>query len=158
MNGGPERRLMQTASEKIFAAVPVALRPRLIERLGLLIEYRRMMQWEMFSALLSLQSTRGRSTEQIIRDYTAFPGVAGSGHGLVGFKPRATSFLNEDGGKWIISGCATLSGVGYVVDAFVVASRENEDWVFSDVDTVLRDAGFKKCSYTAKSRSGRSVH
>jgi hypothetical protein len=137
--------IRQSKSDEIFAAVPAPIRARLVERFDLLIEYRRSMKWDRFSSLLSLQVKRGRSTHEIIRDYKAFPGVAGSSRRLVSFRPQATSFLQEEQGKWIISGCATLSGVRYEVDAFVVASRENEDWVFSDIDTVIRDRGFKKC-------------
>lgn len=136
----------QPKDESIFAEVPLPLRERLIQRLTLLIEYRRGRQWDKFSGLLSHGNACGRTREQIIQGYNDYPGVAGSSYGLVDFKPKATSFLKEEDGKWIISGCAKLSGVAYPIDAFVVASRENDDWYFSDVDTVLRDTGFKRCS------------
>jgi hypothetical protein len=108
--------------------------------------------------LLSSHNIHGRSKEQVIQDYKNYPGIAGSDHRLVTFEPKGTSF-QPDAQKWVVSGCARLSGVTVSIDAFVVAWRENGDWYFSDVDTLLpRDTSFKACSYETGHKPGRTKH
>ena len=138
-------------NNRVFAAVPSTLRSTIIERLTLLIEYRRKHDWHNFVRLLSSHIIRGRSAEGIVQNYANNPGLFGTNYDLLAFEPRFTSFLEEDGGKWIISGCTRLSEVAFPVESFVVAWRENDNWYFSDIDTAIRDTGFIKCTRTTKS-------
>lgn len=146
---------LQQEDDQVFVAVPTASRKQFIERLKSLLEYRRAQQWDRFASLLSIDTLRGRSREQIIQDYQNYPGVAGTKHSLVEFVPKATTLQTEGGEKFIIAGCARLTGVGVSIDAFVVAWRENADWYFSDVNTFRpRDTNFVACSYD-KAHSSR---
>src|SRR5258705_5842645 len=58
--------------------------------------------------------------------------------------------------EWVISGCATLSGLKFPIDAFVLASREKGDWYFSDLDVLVpRDSAWRRCSFLkTRSNSG----
>jgi photosystem II stability/assembly factor-like uncharacterized protein len=72
--------------------------------------------------------------------------VAGTGRKLVGFSAKAVTPNSFVPNGWIVAGCAQLTDVKFPVDAFIVASREDNKWRFSDVDMVTpRDTAFVPC-------------
>lgn len=140
--------------QDVFESIPQPLRARLIERFKLLIQYRRTRRWEKLYELLSTEAKRGRSKEEVVRDYRNHPGVAGTGYLLASFTPKFIAASNNADDEWIISGCAKLKGVSTRIDAFVIARREGNDWYFSDVDALIpRDTDFKPCSHEARPSS-----
>lgn len=132
----------------LYKAIPEDLRKDFIGRLRQLTDYRRARQWKRIYGLLSTQTLKGRSTSQFIDDYRKYPGVAGTGRALITFVPHSIVSEGDSVGTWMISGCAKLKGIRFPIDAFIVASRENDEWRFSDIDMLVpRDHNFTHCSY-----------
>lgn len=140
-------RLMQTNERDVYDSVPKSLRPGLIARVSLFVKYRVAKQWTQLYDLLSTSTTKGKTRAEIVEDYHKDPGVAGTGRALVDFLPKETQ-VNKGGQYWTIYGCARLRGLKIKVDAFIIASREDGDWHFSDVDMLIpRDTSFRPCGY-----------
>ncbi len=138
--------------EGIYSSIPKDLRPDLIERINLFLNFRRAERWDGLYDLLSENSIRGRTKAQLVEDYTKYPGVAGTSHKLLAFSPKAITAESRARGEWVLSGCAVLRGVKVPVDAFLIASREGNKWRFSDIDMVTpRDTAFVPCGSLAQS-------
>ncbi len=142
-----DRALLQTSQVTIYDSVPDALRPSLIARLNLFLKYRIAKQWEGIYSLLAPNITKGKSKSEVVEGFRKDPSVAGTGRVLVDFLPKKV-VASEADQEWFIYGCARLSGITMKVDAFIIASREADEWRFSDVDMLTpRDTTFKRCAY-----------
>ena len=119
--------------QDVFAPIPESLRVRLIERFNSLIEFRRAGQWDKLYDLIALEHRRGWSKTEFVRIHEQYPGAAGTGGRLIGFVPKDVRLRDGSDHDWVISGCATLSGMRLSVDAFC-DGRESEDWYFSDLE------------------------
>lgn len=157
LEGSPVINSSQAIKNGTTESVPPALRGRYVERLRLLIEYRKNKEWGRLYHLLSVNVLRGRTKERFVNDYRRYPGVAGSGRSLYDFVPKDTVREDESSGRWRTSGCAKLVGLKTWINAFVLAWRENDDWYFSDLDIFLpRDTSFQPCSYRMSHESGQT--
>jgi hypothetical protein len=116
-----------------FADVPQSLRARLADRLGLLVEYHRVQQWDKMYELLGEQFKNsiegGMSKERWLRDHPHYK--------LSRFTPKRATLLSgtPENGYWIIRGCGEYSrfGPNEKLESSVEAYRQNGDWFFSSV-------------------------
>ena len=121
------------SEQNALVNVPEQLRPRLIERLNLLVEYERTQQWDRMYDLLGEQFKisveGGMSRERWLRDR--------SRSRLSRFTPKSAILLfgTEETGYWIILGCGEYSrrGPNERLESSVEAYRENGDWYFSPI-------------------------
>ena len=131
-----------------FTPIPESLRPRLIERFHSLLEFRRTEQWDQLFGLLAREYRRNRTEVDFVRNARQYPGAAGTGRRLVSFTPKDVRLATGSDHDWVISGCVTVEGFRFPVDAFIMANRENDDWYFSDLDApVPRDTPWRRCSF-----------
>ena len=146
-------------NEDPFAPIPSSLRPRLIERFNSLIEFRRTQQWDNLYDLIAIQYRRNHSKQEFVLNAQKYPGAAGTGRRLIAFAPKDVRLANGSDHDWVVSGCATLAGFRFPIDAFVMANRENDDWYFSDLDAfVPRDTPWRPCSFLkTRHARGRNV-
>jgi hypothetical protein len=141
----------QAKNEDVFAAVPLALRARLVERLKLLVEYQRLEAWEEQYDLLSVLFTQGKGKREFVKESREWY-AQGLGTRLLDFIPKAVVVNSEslDHGEWTIYGCATVREKKRNVRlyALVDAHRENGDWYFSQVGIITSiDGNAKRCPY-----------
>ena len=145
---------VSATAQDVFDPVPEGLRARLVERFHSLIELRRTNEWDDLYELIAVEHRRGWSKSEFVRIYQQYPGVVGTARRLVMFVPRDILLRDGSDRVWVISGCATLTGLKFPIDAFVLASREKGDWYFSDLDALVpRDTAWRRCSFS-KTRSG----
>lgn len=138
--------------ESIYGSIPQSLRQGLIEGLNRFLTFRREQRWDSLYELISRRDIRGRTIGQFVADYSKYPGVGGTRRKLLGFSPKAVTADSTERGSWIVAGCAQLTGVRFPLDAFVIASRENERWHFSDVGILApTDTAFVPCGYPTTS-------
>lgn len=137
--------------ESIYGSIAQSLRQDLVKGLNRFLTFRREERWDSLYELMSQRDIRGRTIGQFVADYAKYPGVAATGRKLVDFSPKAITPNSGQRGGWIIAGCARLTGVRFPVDAFVLTTREDNRWRFSDVDMATpRDSPFVPCGYLAQ--------
>ena len=118
----------QADGGKVFATVPERLRPRLAERLELVVEYEREQKWDEQYNLLSPLFLQGATKEAYIERRQS-----GRGHTVLGFIPKYTARMYE--GRWEIFGCIKVrkGGKTQELNGEVAAFLEAGDWRFSQV-------------------------
>jgi len=145
-----DRTFMQENEATIYDCVPEPLRQSLITRLNLFLKYRIADQWEDMYGLLAANMTKGKSKAEVVIEFRKDPGVAGTGRTLISFLPKKVVASKGDS-EWFIYGCAKLKGVKMSMDAFIIASRQADEWRFSDIDMLTpRDTTFRQCAYDHK--------
>jgi hypothetical protein len=129
----------QSKNKEVFASVPVTLRPRLVERLKLLIEYQGAQQWGKQYDLLSGLVVQGDTKEEHIKRLEHWY-AQGLGDILVDFVPTSVAVhsASADYGEWTLFGCARLREKARIVDLYasVSAYREKGDWYFSPIGVI----------------------
>ena len=124
----------RATSDEIFAAIPMQLRSRLIERLDLLVTYQTKRQWDKVYDLLG-DRYRGEETK------AKFVSEQKLASRLTKFTPDATqdSYRSETDGEWTIWGCGEYGS--WPRDkhlSAVEAYRQNGEWYFSTINVVFK--------------------
>lgn len=127
----------QIRDERIFKPVPAPLRPRLIERLNLLVVSQRSEKWDKQYDLLSVLVTQGESKENYMKRLSRWY-ADGLGDVLVDFTPKSVTYQGGGPADVVIFGCARLRSKDRFeeLDALVDAYRENGDWYFSTIGVI----------------------
>lgn len=141
----------QIKEPDVFNSVPAPQRARLIERLTLLIKYKRTQQWANLHGLLAEIYIGGESKEQFTKRFANLQ-AQGLLDELIDFTPKSTVVHSEsvDHGEWTIFGCAKLSEKKQTryLYASVTAWREKGDWFFSDIGIITPiDGPAQRCPY-----------
>jgi hypothetical protein len=141
--------LAQAADAEVFGAIPEAQRPRLIERLNLLIEYQKTQQWaKQYDLLSSLTKSAEGKQDFINRTRQAYTKWGRTP--LISFTPYNAGQMQVAPGRmpWVIAGCSQVLEKGEKVSklAMVEAYREKGDWYFSEVQNVGAGSGNDPCA------------
>ncbi len=135
----------QKKEQKVFAAIPLHLRARLVERLNSYVEYERTKQYEKLYDLLfeSVAKPSSLSREEYV---TVSKKTFAKGYrtNLLKFKPTSTSDFspdNENKSSYQIFGVAKVNNGEeiYEMNAAIIARRINEEWYFSSLASVIYD-------------------
>ena len=137
----------QSNHEKVFDAVPEALRARLVERLDLYVQYQRTRDYEKLFDLYS-QTTlekvfHGQSKADFVKAYQSGD-AHGSSSRLIEFVPAHTEKIAAEGAEelFVVYGKARLCEGGKVIEkkrVAIEAQQQNGDWYFSPIADVLID-------------------
>ena len=129
---------LRPQKKELYAAVPVELRARLLERLDLLVEYQRTQQWErqyeLLASMIREAESKSPFIENSIRAYKNQERAA-----LLDFTPFRVDFLKVKTKEvWMIFGCSQVLEKGRKANMLmaVQAYRERDDWFFSTVEEV----------------------
>lgn len=133
--------------QKVFDAVPEALRARLVERLHLYVEYQRTKEYDKLFDLFSEPTINKFFHDQSKADFVkAYQGgdAQGSSSRLIEFTPTHTEKIAGDGAGelFVIYGKARLCEAGKAIEkkrVAIEAQLQNGDWYFSPIADVLID-------------------
>jgi hypothetical protein len=136
----------QGVSQKVLKPVPENLRPQLVERLSLYVEYQRAKQYDKLYDLLSKSTIhtvlRDQTREEFVRAYQSGDAKRTSIR-LIEFAPNAIQLLQEDGSNvYVIYGAATMFQMGELTKkrrVAVTAQLQDGKWYFSPPMDVLVD-------------------
>ncbi len=137
--------LSRTKEEKVFAAVPQHLRPMLIERLNLYVEYERTKQYEkLYDLLWESVATPTNLSRDAYVEASKRTIAQGYRSVLLEFKPTDTLVLtinDEDLVRYDIWGTAKVDDGEKIFerDAAIEARLINGEWYFSGVADVILD-------------------
>jgi hypothetical protein len=127
-----------------LSPIPVKLRPKLKERLNLLINYQGARQWSKMYDLLTASIKGGRNRDDYAnwrRQSEIIPPIST----LLAFAPTEAITIDQspDGGAWFILGCAQYRRRGRMVQikSGVTAELQNNEWWFSEVGTATQIDG-----------------
>ena len=135
----------QSKEEKVFDAVPEALRARLIERLQLYVDYQRTKEYEklfdLFSETTISKFFNGQSKADFVKAYQSGD-ARGSSSRLIEFTPTDTEKITADSGAelFVIYGRAKLCEGGKAIEkkrVAIEAQLQNGDWYFSPIADVV---------------------
>lgn len=128
------------AQDAALSSIPESDRPRLVERLSLLVEYQRTHQWDKLYDLLDDNGGKGRAG--YVRQRSRYQGRAGDG--LIEFDPRSATYIDREE-KWLIEGCAhwRLRGRDEYHSSSVYAKLRDGEWYLSEVGINVLCAGDK---------------
>jgi hypothetical protein len=137
----------QNTDPKTFDAIPQSMRPRLIERLELYVEYQRTKQYDHLYDLLSRSAIqkmfRGQSKAEFTKAYQKGDDERTSTR-IIHFIPAATAKEQDADGAtiYLIYGKASLWEMGEFSRSrsiVIGAQLQDGDWYFSSLENVLND-------------------
>lgn len=143
--GTPSKDWLKKDTRKLLEEVPEPLRPQLIERLSLYVEYERTKQYDKLYEVRFFRSTihKDQTKEEFVRN-SQIGDARGTNSRLIEFTPTAIQKIQDADGQdlYDIYGKATMCEMGELIKkprVAITARLQSGKWYFSTVGDILID-------------------